>query len=139
MIPTGSLNPFRFPLTTTTCHQQHQHWQQLIRQQEEEIRQLRALLLDVMNPYNCRSLRHDAIDYDRDLNHLQAKLDRLHRNLICEGVDCAAVREHPSCINSHFGLSETIERHAMGLVSEFSRIKDGCLQFLSGMMSLNLL
>lgn len=124
---------------TAACQHEHQYWQQIIRQQEEEIRQLRTLLLEVMNLYNCRSLRHDAIDYYRDLNHLQTKLDRLNRDMICEGIECPVEAQQPVCANTHFGLSATIGRHATILVGEFSRIKDGCLQFLSGMMSLNLL
>lgn len=134
-----STNLFSLPVTTISCHQEHQHWQQIIRQQEEEIQQLRTLLLDVMDQYNCRSLRHDAIDYYQDLNQLQTKLDRLHRDLICNGVDCSPAIQELACGNAHFGLSATIERHTTLLISEFSRIKDGCLQFLSGMMSLNLL
>jgi hypothetical protein len=134
-----SIYPFGLALTTTSCHQQHQHWHQLIRQQVEDILQLRALLLDVMDYDNFRSLRHDAIDYYRELNHLQTKLDRLHHDLICAGVDCSATHEKGSCANARFGLSNTLERHATALIGEFCRIKDGCLQFLSGMMSLNLL
>ncbi|MBD2756932.1 hypothetical protein [Spirosoma validum] len=134
---TPSIDSSGQPITTVACHQEHQHWQKIIRQQEEEIRQLRALLLDVMNHYNCRSLRHDAVDYYRDLNQLQTKLDRLHRDLICEGADCLVAEKKSSCADTRFGLSATIERHATSLVSEFTRIKDGCLQFLAGMMSLN--
>ena len=134
---TASIDLSSQPTTTAACHQEHQHWQQIIRQQEEEIRQLRALLLDVMNHYNCRSLRYDAVDYDRDLNQLQAKLDRLNRNLVCEGIDCSVAKEKLPCTDVRFGLSATIERHATSLVNEFTRIKDGCLQFLAGMMSLN--
>jgi len=137
MNPTASVNSFS--LSTTACHQDHQHWQHIIREQEEEIRQLRTLLLEVMEQYNCRSLRHDAVDYYRDLNHLQTKLNRLHRDMICEGADCPIDTQKQDCSNNRFGISATIERHATALVGEFSRIKDGCLQFLSGMMSLNLL
>ncbi len=139
MSHTASNNPFRLPVSTTTCHQDHQHWQQIICQQEEEISQLHALLLDVLNQYNCRSLRHDAVDYCRDLNHLRTKFDRLHRDLICESVDCSLAKENLSCTDSRFDLSATIERHAIALAGEFSRIKAGCLQFLSSMMSLNLM
>lgn len=139
MNSSASIHPLPGSETTASCQHEHQHWQQIIRQQEDEIRQLRSLLLEVMNLYNCRSLRHDAIDYYRDLNHLQTKLDRLNRDMICEGIDCPIEAQKPICANTHFGLSATIERHATVLFSEFSRIKDGCLQFLSGMMSLNLL
>ncbi|WP_245859465.1 hypothetical protein [Spirosoma aerolatum] len=126
-------------VTTASCHQEHQHWQQIIQQQAEEIRQLRALLLEVMNHYNSRSLRHDAVDYFQDLSHLQAKLDQLNRNLICTGADCPPIRQAQICSDTHFGLSATIERHTTAFMHEFTRVKDGCLQFLSGMMSLNML
>ncbi len=139
MNPITAIPSHRQPVTATSCQQEHQNWQQIICQQEEEIRQLRALLLDVMNQYNCRSLRHDAVDYYQDLNHLQTKLSRLHRDLICDCADCPPANHKQACANTHFGLSASIERHATALMNDFSRIKDGCLQFLSGMMSLNML
>ncbi|WP_020595142.1 hypothetical protein [Spirosoma panaciterrae] len=135
----STTNSTHQPVTTASCHQEHQHWQHIIHQQAEEIRQLRALLLDVMNHYNSRSLRHDAVDYFEDLSHLQAKLDQLNRNLICTGTDCPPIRQTLSCSDTHFGLSATIERHTTAFMHEFTRVKDGCLQFLSGMMSLNML
>ncbi|UFH55928.1 hypothetical protein [Spirosoma sp. KNUC1025] len=126
-------------MTPATCHQNHQYWQHIIHQQEEEIHQLRALLLEVMNHYNSRSLQHDAVDYFQDLSQLQTKLDLLNRNMICTGADCPPSKQTLPCSNAHFGLSAAIERHTTALMSEFSRVKDGCLQFLSGMMSLNML
>ncbi|GAB4029062.1 hypothetical protein [Spirosoma gilvum] len=126
-------------LTPTSCHQNHQYWQQIICQQAEEIRQLRSLLLEVMNHYNSRSLRHDAVDYFEDLSHLQVKLDQLNQNLICTGTECPPIKQTLSCSDKHFGLSAAIERHTTVLMNEFTRVKDGCLQFLSGMMSLNML
>lgn len=131
--------PFGFPQTPTACQQQHQHLKQVIQQQEAEIAQLRSLLLEIMEQDNACSLRHDAIDYYRDLNNLQTKLDRLHRDLICEGGHCPSVQEKAACPDAYFGLSATTERHTTALAGEFSSIKAGCLQFLSGMMSLNLL
>ncbi len=132
-------NPSSSPLSAETCHQDHQHWQQVIRRQEEEILQLRSLLHDVMEQYNCRSLRYDAVDYYQALNHLQSDIKQLRRNMICEGNECLHLTENVICINTRFGLSATIERHAAKLMNDFSRVKDGCLQFLSGMMSLNLM
>ena len=125
--------------TPSSCQQQHQHLKAVIQQQADEIAQLRALLLEVMEHNKCRSLRHDAVDYYRDLNQLQTKINRLHRDMICEAVNCPPVRAKQSCADAHFGLSATIDRHTTALAGEFSRIKDGCLQFLGGMMSLNLL
>ena len=124
--------------SVASCQQDHQYWQQIIRQQEE-IQQLRALLLEIMERYNCRSLRHDAIDYYRDLNHLQTKLDRLNRDFVCADMACKTHNENLPCADTRFNLTATIERHAAALVIEFGRVKAGCLQFLSGMMSLNML
>lgn len=139
MNPINDLSLHHQSAVAASCQQEHQYWQQIIYQQEEEIRQLRGLLLDVMNQYTCRSLRHDAVDYYRDLNHLQTKLSRLHRDLICDCADCPPASQKQACVDTHFGLSATIERHTTALVGEFSRIRAGCLQFLSGMMSLNML
>lgn len=124
--------------TPASCQQDHHYWQQVIRQQEEEIRQLRTLLADVMDHYSSRSLRHDAVDYFQDLSQLEAKLDRLNRTMICEAADCPPIKQQLACSDKRFGLSATLERHTTTLINEFSRVKDGCLQFLSGMMSLNM-
>lgn len=125
--------------TTESCHQDHQHWQQIIRQQEEEINQLRSLLHDVMEQHNYRSLQYDAVDYDQALNHLQSDIKQLRQTMICEGNECLHQARTKSCTDSRFGISATIERHATSVINDFTRVKDGCLQFLSGMMSLNLL
>lgn len=127
------------PITTSSCHQENQHWKQIIGQQEEEILQLRSLLRDVLEQHNCRSLRYDAIDYYRALNHLQGNINQLRRDIICDSNACMHQAGSTSCQEAHYGLSATIDRHATKLINEFTRVKDGCLQFLSGMMSLNLL
>lgn len=135
----SSIQPISVPVTITTCQAQHKLLKGLIRQQEEEIAQLRSLLLHIMEQYNCRSLRHDAIDYYRDLNQLQTKLNRLQRDVICESPHCPVTQGKTTCSDTRFDLSATIDRHSKTLMSDFSRIKDGCLQFLNGMMSLNLI
>jgi hypothetical protein len=127
------------PLPMATCQYDYQQWQQTIRRQEEEIEQLQTLLLDVLNRYNYRSLRHSALDYYGHLNQLHGRLKRLRRDMVCESVDCPSGNEKLMCRDARFGLSATIERHATVLMDEFTRIKDSCVQFLSGMMTLNLL
>ena len=139
MNPNLSRMPIHQSSPTAACQQEQQHWQQIIRQQEEEIRQLRSLLLEVMSQDTCRSLCHDAVDYCRDLNQLQTKLDRLTHDLICDGADCSSSRKTLACTDARFSLSATIERHATALVGEFSRINEGCRQLLSSLMSLNVL
>lgn len=134
-----SSQPSSVPVTITTCHAQHKLLKGVIRQQEEEIVQLRSLLLEVMEQYNCRSLRHDAIDYYRDLNQLQTKLNRLQRDMICDSIHCPGTQGKSTCSDDRFDLSATIDRHSKALMREFLRIKDGYLQFLNGMMSLNLI
>ncbi|SOD80054.1 hypothetical protein [Spirosoma fluviale] len=139
MTHTAQTIPSDLLITTTSCHQDNQHWKQIIRQQEEEILQLRALLHDVMEQHNCRSLRYDAVDYYRALNHLQGDINQLRRDIICESNECIYHAKDASCKDARYGLSATIERHATHVINEFTRVKDGCLQFLSGMMSLNLM
>lgn len=136
MIQTTLIDP---SVTAETCHQDHQYWQQIIRRQEEEILQLRSLLHDVMEQHNYRSLRYDAVDYYQALNHLQSDITQLRRNMVCESNECLHLTQNSSCKDARFGLSAAIDRHAAKLMNDFSRVKDGCLQFLSGMMSLNLM
>lgn len=139
MNPTAQPIPTNSPITTAGCHQDNQHWKQIIREQEEEILQLRSLLHDVMDQHNCRSLRYDAVDYYRALNHIQGDINQLRRTIICESNECLYHSKNTSCKDTRYGLSATLERHATNVINEFTRVKDGCLQFLSGMMSLNLL
>jgi hypothetical protein len=139
MNQTTVLHSANLSATTESCHQDHQYWQQIIRRQEEEITQLRSLLHDVMEQHNCRSLKYDAVDYDQALNHLQSDIKQLRQKMICEGNECLHQAQQLTCTNSRFGISATIERHTTKVINDFTRVKDGCLQFLSGMMSLNLL
>ncbi|GAB2535174.1 hypothetical protein [Spirosoma aerophilum] len=139
MNQTTVLNPANLSATIEGCHQDHQYWQQIIRRQEEEISQLRSLLHDVMEQHNYRSLQYDAVDYDQALNHLQSDIKQLRQTMICESTECLNPVRNLTCTNARFGISTTIERHTTKVINDFSRVKDGCLQFLSGMMSLNLL
>lgn len=126
-------------LTLPACRAGYLNQKQAIERQEEEIDQLQALLLDVLNRYNYRSLRHSAVEYCRKLNNVRTLLNRLHRDLVCEGITCGAVIETKACYDTHFGLSVALESHIKTLTDEFERIKADCTQFLSGMMTLNLL
>lgn len=126
-------------LTLPACRAGYQDQRQAIERHEEEINQLQALLLDVLTRYNYRSLRHSAVAYCRKLNNLRTLLNRLHRDLVCEGAACGAITDTKACYDKHFGLSITLERHIKTLTDEFERIKADCIQFLSGMMTLNLL
>lgn len=90
-------------------------------------------------PGTGRSLGYGAIDYDQALNHLQDDIQYLRQTMICDGSECLQRLQCVSCSNSRFGLSATMDRHATGLLADFSRINTGCVRLLSGMMSLNLL
>lgn len=127
------------PLTLPACRAGYHDQQQAIDRQTQEIDQLQTLLLDVLNRYNYRSLRHSAIEYYRKLNNLRTRLNWLHRDFVCEGVNCGTITETRTCPDTHFGRSATLERHVATLTDEYESIKANCIQFLSGMMTLNLL
>ncbi|GAB3772941.1 hypothetical protein GCM10028818_13750 [Spirosoma horti] len=126
-------------LTLPACRAGYQGQQQTIDRQAEEIDQLQTLLLDVLNRYNYRSLRHSAVEYYRKLNNLRTRLNWLHRDFVCEGANCGVVSGTKACYDAHFGLSVNLERHITTVTDEFERIKADCVQFLSGMVTLNLL
>ncbi|AKD57450.1 hypothetical protein [Spirosoma radiotolerans] len=126
-------------LTLPACRSGYQDQQQAIGRQTEEIDQLQTLLLDVLNRYNYRSLRHSAVEYYRKLNNLRTRLNWLHRDFVCEGLNCGTATQNRACYDLHFGLSVALEHHITTVTDEFERIKADCIQFLSGMMTLNLL
>ncbi|GAB3799612.1 hypothetical protein GCM10028819_23330 [Spirosoma humi] len=125
--------------TLPACRAGYLDQKQAIDRQTQEIDQLQTLLLDILNRYNYRSLRHSAIEYYRKLNNLRTRLNWLHRDFVCEGANCGAITETRACSDTHFGLSTALERHIATLMDEYECIKADCTQFLSGMMTLNLL
>jgi hypothetical protein len=120
------------------CRRQHYTWSKILIQDEQEIDQLQEILADLLEKHNYRNLRHRAIDYCSNLNHLKSRIQRLRLDLICEGVGCS-LAELTTCRESHFGLFTSIETHFQNLTDEFSRLRDGCYQFLSVVVTLNLL
>lgn len=125
--------------TPSSCWAGYQYQIQAIGRQAEEIDQLQSLLLDVLNRYNYRSLRHSAVAYYQSLNRLQARLNWLNRDLVCGSMDCHKTAEAAACQDTHFGLAASLERPIKNLTDDFERIKADCIQFLSGMVTLNLL
>ncbi|QKZ14070.1 hypothetical protein [Spirosoma sp. KUDC1026] len=121
-----------------TCRSQHCTWNKLLIHNEQEIDQLQELLADLLEKHTYRSLRHRALDYYSNLNQLKSRIQRLRLDMICEGVDCSPVEPTP-CREPRFGLFATIESHFRSLTDEFSHLKAGCYQFLSVVVTLNLL
>lgn len=104
---------------------------------EQEIDQLLRILADLPEHNSYRSLRHRAADYIGGLNILKSRFQRLRLDMTCESA--CVPNESQTCREPRFGLYTRIETHFRPLTDEFSRIKDGCYQFLSGLVSLNLI
>ncbi len=121
-----------------TCRTQHQTWAATIAQHEQEIDQLLALLNDLLEHHNYQSLRHRAVNYYGDLNHLKSGFQRLRLDTICQTMDCSHTQRQ-SCREPRFSLYATIESRFHALTDDLNRIQAGCYQFLSVMVTLNLL
>ncbi|QHV95551.1 hypothetical protein [Spirosoma endbachense] len=127
------------PLHIQTCRSQHQTWAMTIAQNEQEIDQLLAILSDLLDYQQYKSLRQRAVDYYGDLNHLKSRFQRLKLDMICEGVACNP-SERLACREPRIGLYATlaVDSQLRSLMDELGRIKAGCYQFLSVMVTLNL-
>lgn len=126
------------PLRVAACRNQHQAWATTLAQHEQEIDQLLMLLGDLLDYPNYQQLRHRAVAHYGHLNHLKSRFQRLRLDMICEGADCwPSARQ--ACTNPRFGLYTTIDSSFHNLTDEFSKVKAGCYQFLSVMVTLNLL
>lgn len=121
-----------------TCRTQNQAWATTLVANEEEIDQLLTLLADLPGQHSYRSLYHHAVDYTGDLACLKSSFQEIRLDMICQGIPCTST-EHQTCREPRFGLYTLIETHFRPLTDEFTRIKDGCYQFLAGMVSLNLI
>jgi hypothetical protein len=121
-----------------TCRSQHYSWGKILIRNEQEIDQLQELLADLLEKHNYRSLRHCATDYHSNLNHIKNRIQRLRLDMICEGEGCSPAGS-TFCRESRLGLFTSIETHYRTLADEFNQIKAGCYQFLSVVVTLNLL
>ncbi|MCY7352415.1 MAG: hypothetical protein LH606_17410 [Cytophagaceae bacterium] len=132
--PDENSSPFQ------TCRNQHQHWATTIVQDEREIDQLLILLADLPTQPPYRSLRHNAVDYLGDLNLLKSSFQRLRGAMVCDRVACTSTEQLP-CSSPRLGWYTTlaVDSHLRTLTDEFNRIKEGCYQFLSGLVTLNLI
>lgn len=136
MEPTAN-SPFnKEPNQPPVCRAENQHWTNFQTGYVQEIDQLLSLLDDAMAHPTCRSLRHRAIDYYSDLKQLKDWFKRLHNDLVCQNSNCTS---NPQACEKRVVRSSLIIPQLNALADEFSRIKDGCYQFLSGMVQLNLL
>lgn len=118
------------------CRTENQRLETIFTGYEQEIDQLMVLLTDVLEQYNYHSLRHRAIDYFVDLKHLKIRLARLRMDLICASGQCG---QSSPCKEPRLGLFQSIKPQLTALTNEFLSIKEGCYQFLSVMVQLNLM
>lgn len=124
----------------TTCHAENRRWSQTLLHHEQEIDQLLALLTDAMEQHNYRSIRHRALDYYEDLKRLRVRYNRLYVDMVCAGGPCQLTNARPtSCDNPRFGLHTLVQAQYQTITEEFLAVKEGCYQFLSVLVELNLL
>ncbi|GAB3642667.1 hypothetical protein GCM10027423_33030 [Spirosoma arcticum] len=96
------------------------------------------MLTNLPEHHSYRSLHHPAVDYIGSLNLLKMSFQRVRLDMVCEGVTCTPT-EHQRCHEPRFGVYTLIEGHCRPLTDEFNRVKAGYYQFLSGLMTLNLI
>ena len=120
------------------CRTENQRLETILTGYEQEIDQLMILLADVLDQYNYHSLRQRALTYQIDLKHLKIRLDRLRMDLICASGQCGS---NPSavCKEHRLGFYQSIKPQLTTLSDEFTSTKDGCYQFLSVLVQLNLM
>lgn len=126
------------PSLVQNCHHQNQVWATAIAHYEQEIDQLLTLLSDLLDTHSYQNLRHRAFAYHGSMNHLKSRFQRLRLDMVCESVVCMPTGSQ-SCREPRFGLYKTIESHFQALTGEFNRVKAGCYQFLSVVVTLNIL
>ncbi|QJD79870.1 hypothetical protein [Spirosoma rhododendri] len=120
------------------CRTQHQQWNQALMKHEQDINQLVSLLTDLLAQHNSSRLRPRAIQYVTRFNRLKSQLRRLRLDMICSGSACFPT-EHPICAEPHAGFYTGLDLSMHRLSDEFSTLSTGCYQFLSVLVSLNLL
>ncbi|GAB2583574.1 hypothetical protein [Spirosoma areae] len=121
-----------------TCRHQNQHWAATLAQNEQEIDQLLSLLANLPEHHSYRSLHHPAVDYSGSLNLLKMSFQQLRLDMVCEGMTCT-LTERQTCQEPRFGVYTLIERHCRPLTDEFNRVRDEYYQFLTCLMTLNLI
>ncbi|WP_338874656.1 hypothetical protein WBJ53_03455 [Spirosoma sp. SC4-14] len=120
------------------CRSQNQVWTTAIVQYEQEIDNLLALLADLLEHPTYQNLRLRAIDYYGTLNQVKSRFQRLRLDMVCENRVCMP-SDQQVCREPRFGLYTLVDSHLRALADEFSRVKAGCYQFLSVMVTLNML
>ncbi len=141
MINTHSnLPPDAEPLLIQTCRTQHQVWATTIAADKQEIDQLLTILTDLPTPRHYRSLHHSAVDYADTLNLLKGDFQRLQGCMVCDRAACTAPQQL-LCASPRLGLYTTlaVNSHLLALTDEFDRIRERYYQFLSFMVTLNMI
>ncbi len=118
-----------------TCRTQHQHWNQVLTQHEQEIAQAVDLLTDLLTQHNSPLLRHRAVQYVSKFNNLKSRLQRLRLDMVCAHAVCPPT----VCSEPRFTLYTGIDLSIRRMSDEFTQLSSGCYQFLSVLVSLNVL
>ncbi len=123
------------PSPILNCRTQHQHWDQALTQHEQEITQTVDLLTDLLTQHNSPLLRHRAVQYVSKFNNLKSRLQRLRLDMVCAHSVCPRT----SCSEPRFTLYTGIDLSIRRMSDELTQLSSGCYQFLSVLVSLNVL
>ncbi len=118
-----------------SCRTQHQHWDQALTQHEQEITQTVDLLTDLLTQHNSPLLRHRAVQYVSKFNNLKSRLQRLRLDMVCAHAVCPPT----NCSEPRFTLYTGIDLRIRRMSDELTQLSSGCYQFLSVLVSLNVL
>ncbi len=132
-LPLGTLPP-----GIQTCQYQNQHWAATLVRNDQEIDQLLSLLTTLPEHHSYRSLHHPAVDYIGSLNLLKMSFQQVRLDMVCQGMTCTPT-ERQTCHEPQFGVYTLVERHCRPLTDEFNRVKQSYYQFLTSLMTLNLI
>lgn len=121
------------PSPTHNCRTQY--WDKALTQHEQEITQTVDLLTDLLTQHNSPLLRHRAVQYVSKFNNLKSRLQRLRLDMVCAHAVCPPTL----CSEPRFTLYTGIDLSIRRMSDELTQLSSGCYQFLSVLVSLNVL
>lgn len=128
------LSPDDEPSLTLNCRTQQQQWDQTLTQHEQEITQTVDLLTDLLTQHNSPQLRQRAIQYVSRFNNLKSRFQRLRLDMLCTDAVCPPT----VCPEPRFTLYTGLDLSIRRMSDELTQLSSGCYQFLSVLVSLNL-
>ena len=130
--------PGEYPSPIQTCRNQNQAWATTLARNEQEIDQLLVLLAELPNDSD-RTLQPYTVDYAQVFDQLKVRIHRLRTDVVCSGAGCSSPTPPAACPDVRFVPPGTGNSLISSVSAEYSRAKERCDAFLSGLMMLNLI